>query len=60
MSPAGYKLSDVKTRQCLMCRELIGNLPYREVRILARFGQMLFEHERCPVVQLSFFDTNCG
>lgn len=45
---AGYKLEEVKKRLCLMCNEPIGELPYKEVKMLARFGQMMFEHEECP------------
>lgn len=47
-APAGYKLADVPAVKCLMCSQPIGDLPYREVLTLARFGQMLFEHVECP------------
>ena len=42
-----YDRSQVSEVACLMCDEPIGNEPYAEVRILARFGQMLFVHKRC-------------
>jgi hypothetical protein len=45
---AGYYLDEVTSVCCLMCKQPIGAGPYREVRILARFGQMLFEHVSCP------------
>lgn len=44
---AGYKLADVKTKLCIMCKEPIGDLEYQEVTGLARFGQMMFEHKAC-------------
>lgn len=45
---AGYKLSDVKAKKCMKCDQPIGDLPYKEVTGLARFGQMMFEHTECP------------
>lgn len=47
-APAGYFLDAVPFMECLNCGHPIGDGPYREVRILARFGQMMFEHEKCP------------
>ena len=44
---AGYYLDEVPAVHCLMCGRPIGIRPYREVRILARFGQMLFAHQQC-------------
>jgi hypothetical protein len=48
LAPAGYDLDKVPAVQCLHCRQPIGDLPWREVKTLARFGQMLFEHVECP------------
>lgn len=48
MAAAGYNLEDVAAVKCLMCKQPIGDLEYREVKTLARFGQMLFEHVECP------------
>ena len=49
-APAGYYFADVPAVHCLMCDKPIGKRPYREVRILARFGQMLFEHKHCEQI----------
>ena len=46
----GYDMSKVPRVLCLYCRNAIDNEPYREVRVLARFGQMLFAHRRCDTV----------
>lgn len=48
-SASGYELSAVASVRCLLCGELIGEVEYKEIRTLARFGQMLFEHVECPV-----------
>jgi len=48
ISEAGYKLADVPAVKCFNCDKPIGELEYREVKMLARFGQMLFEHVECP------------
>ena len=44
----GYDPADVPSRLCLMCKLPIGTRAWRVVTTLARFGQMLFEHEVCP------------
>lgn len=44
----GYDPADVPSRLCLLCKLPIGTRAWREVTTLARFGQMLFEHEVCP------------
>lgn len=43
----GYDLDKVPNIRCLMCGDLIGQEPYIEYTILARFGTMLFIHKRC-------------
>ncbi len=43
----GYDLDRVKDVHCLHCGERIGDEPYVEVTVLARFGQMTFLHKRC-------------
>lgn len=40
-----YLNGDIK---CLMCDQIIGDAPMKEVTTLKRFGQMLFEHSECP------------
>jgi hypothetical protein len=42
----GYDPEKVPEVLCLMCKEKVGLAPYREVRTLARFGQMMFRHAR--------------
>jgi hypothetical protein len=43
----GYDIDKVPSVHCLSCEEPIGDEPYEEITILARFGQMLFSHKRC-------------
>lgn len=43
----GYDMNAVKDVECLMCSEPIGEEPYNEFPMLARFGNMMFVHERC-------------
>lgn len=43
----GYDLKQVPKMLCFACGKPIGKKPWREVTILARFGQMLFEHKKC-------------
>ena len=44
----GYDPADVPAKLCLLCEQPIGDLEWREVKTLARFGQMMFEHVVCP------------
>ena len=44
----GYDPADVPSKLCLLCKLPIGTRAWREIKTLARFGQMLFEHEVCP------------
>lgn len=44
----GYDPALAPGKLCLVCKLPIGTLAWREVTTLARFGQMLFEHEECP------------
>lgn len=53
----GYDPAAVPSKRCLMCKLRIGDQPWREVTTLARFGQMLFEHEDCPLKVL-FLDID--
>lgn len=50
---AGYELKDVYSRLCINCDQPIGKLEWKEVRTLARFGQMFFEHAKCPVEDIA-------
>lgn len=43
----GYDLDGVPGVRCFRCRQPIGNEKYVEETIFARYGQMLFYHERC-------------
>ncbi len=43
----GYDLDKVRGVHCLRCGEPIGEEPYVEDMLLARFGQMCFRHKRC-------------
>lgn len=43
-----YSKKEAAKRLCLNCQKPIGDLAFNEVTILARFGQMLFEHKVCP------------
>ncbi len=42
-----YDVSKVKEKLCISCHKPIGNKPFEEVRIFARFGQILFRHKEC-------------
>jgi len=46
-APAGYDLRLVAGVRCLHCNEPIGHEPYVDITLLARFGSMLFAHQRC-------------
>lgn len=46
--PGDYDVSKVDDVHCFMCRQPIGDTEYREDRMLARFGQMMFLHVECP------------
>lgn len=48
--PCEYKDTEVKNKKCILCDEPIGDLPWREVKTLKRFGQVLLEHVECPQV----------
>jgi len=56
----GYDIAAVPEKLCILCKLPIGTLEWREVRTLARFGQMLFEHVECPssVVSSQFVCPN--
>lgn len=57
---AGYNPAEVPSKLCLMCKQPIGHLEWREVKTLARFGQMLFEHVTCPEPKKLILDASCG
>lgn len=42
-----YDKSKVKDVICISCHKPIGDSDYEEVKIFARFGQMLFRHKDC-------------
>jgi len=44
---AEYDAKKVKDKLCIHCQKPIGNKPYEEVKVFARFGQMLFKHKEC-------------
>lgn len=44
----GYDRAEVPNTECIACGQKIGDLPYKEVTPLARFGQMFFTHYQCP------------
>jgi len=44
---AEYNVNKVKNKLCIHCHKPIGNKPYEEIRVFARFGQMLFKHKEC-------------
>lgn len=44
----GYECARVPGVECLACGRKIGRRRFRHVTMLARFGQMLFEHVKCP------------
>lgn len=52
---SGYDPAEVPAKLCLLCKLPIGTLEWREVRTLARFGQMLFEHVKCPPSGIASF-----
>ena len=43
----GFDRAKVAQVDCLRCGEKIGDAPYQLVTVLARFGQMVFVHEKC-------------
>ena len=43
----GYDTAKVCDVHCLYCNKPIGDQEFVEITILARFGQMLFAHEKC-------------
>ncbi len=43
----GYDLDKVAGVECLHCGKMIGRRPYNEVKIFARFGDMMFIHKAC-------------
>lgn len=47
----GFDRNLVPGVNCLVCDQPIGQEPYTLDTGLARFGQMLFSHERCRVKQ---------
>ena len=47
----GYDMNVVPHVHCLICHEPIGEEPYVEVTILARFGVMMFAHKRCETIE---------
>lgn len=44
----GFDTALVPEVDCYKCGAPIGGSSWRPVTILARFGQMLFEHQVCP------------
>lgn len=42
-----YDIDQVKGIKCLHCGAPIGEEYYHEITTLARFGQILFVHQRC-------------
>ena len=48
--PCEYKETEVSKKLCMMCDEPIGDMPWREVKTLKRFGQVLLQHGECPKV----------
>ena len=44
---AAYDTTKVKDKLCIHCKKPIGSKPYEEVKVFARFGQMLFKHKGC-------------
>jgi hypothetical protein len=46
-----YDVEKVPEKLCLNCDQPIGDHKWREVTTLARFGQMMFEHEDCSDLQ---------
>jgi hypothetical protein len=46
----GYDFDEVPVKECIRCNKPIGKNCYIEVKTLARFGTMLFEHKNCEYV----------
>lgn len=44
---AGYDLRRVPETECLHCKKPIGKAAFVEIKVLARFGQMIFAHSTC-------------
>lgn len=58
IAEAGYDTAKVSSVRCISCHQPIGNLEYKEITTLARFGQMLFEHVTCPVDGEAYDENN--